>query len=128
MKEEFYMRKIGFITNIQYINESTPLIDKIDITIFDEDENKVVTITPTNFNKNYPYQLFQEVEYSKDNNSIKPYIPKINGSPDLNNKELEFEMQSIIAIMDDPILGNAFKEYLMSAFDLLLPPTKTKKH
>jgi len=122
------MRKIGFITDIKYIDGFNPLIEKISITIFDEETNKVVTISPTNFKKTYPFQIFDGVEYIEKDNSIKPHIPKINGNIDLTSKELEFQMKSIIAIMDDPLLGELFKNHLTNALDLLLPSTKPKSH
>jgi len=116
MKEEFYMRKIGFITNINYIDG---LINKLSITIFNEETNEVETIYPTILPKNYPYQMFETVEYNKEDNSIKPYVPKDINKLDLSKEELKFMQKSLLFIAQDKELGPIFQEHLLNTYDML---------
>lgn len=120
------IRKIGFITDIQYIDESIPLIDKLTITIYDEESDQIVTINPTNYNKACPYYLFQEVEYTKKDNSIKPYIPKSNKASDLTSKELKFYQKSFLGVVNNPELYERFNAFLLEGYDILSPPKQNK--
>ena len=93
------MRRIGIVTDI-ITDGYIPLIERIEITIYDEEKDQVVTIYPTDFKRNYPYELFQNVEYDKENDSIKPFIFTNDKETSLNKKELQAHAKCLAVVVD----------------------------
>ena len=93
------MRRIGIVTEI-ITDGYIPLIERIEITIYDEEKDQVVTIYPTDYKRNYPYQLFQNVEYDKENDSIKPFVFTNDKETPLTNKELQAQAKCLAVVVE----------------------------
>ena len=106
------MRTIGIITNI-ITDGFIPLIDIIEITIYDKEKNQVVTIYPSNYKRDYPFQLVQTVEYDKDNDSIKPF-DKLTDMTEMESKQY---LKGLTNVLKDRVLAKKFENYLYSPLD-----------
>lgn len=106
------MRTIGIITNI-ITDGFIPLIEIIEITIYDKEKEQVVKRYPSNYKMDYPFQLVQTVEYDVNNDSIKPF-DKLTEMTEMESKQY---LKVLANVLEDRVLAKKFENDLYGPLD-----------
>ena len=112
------MKTIGFITNINYLDNKAS--GPISILIYDHQTKDVVEKHITNYDKDETFNLFDEIEYNKEVEGITHHLQ----DKPLTKEELEAYREVVNVISKDEKLGPLFLEHILKSYDLLLPPKK----